>query len=153
MQSQSLKPEGVVEIPENILREFSIILLEGRDNACHKKSNPRLLISDLALLSGKKWLNLEVIEVFISMINKIIPECEVISAPAIREYSRNYSNFRIEKVKLWKKQGVKTFCFIINVRLDRSGIIMVSSMVSGNHWSCAHINLETGDRLYADSIR
>ena len=90
-------------------------------------------------------------EVFISMINKIRPECKVISAPAIREYSRNYNNL-IEKVKLWKKQGVKIFCFIINVRLDKSGIIMASSMVSGNHWSCVHINLKTGDRLYADSI-
>ena len=50
LQSQSLKPEGVAEIPENILPEFSLILLEGRDTACHKKSNPRLLISDLALL-------------------------------------------------------------------------------------------------------
>ena len=29
---------------------------------------------------------------------------------------------------------------------------MASSMVSGNHWSCVHINLETGDGLYADSI-
>ena len=25
-------------------------------------------------------------------------------------------------------------------------------MVSGNHWSYVHINLETGDGLYADSI-
>ena len=38
------------------------------------------------------------------------------------------------------------------MRLDRSGVIMASSMVSGNHWSCVHINLETGDGLYADSI-
>ena len=38
------------------------------------ESNPRLLISDLALLSGTKWLNIEVIKVFISMINKIRPE-------------------------------------------------------------------------------
>ena len=29
---------------------------------------------------------------------------------------------------------------------------MPSSMVSGDHWSCEHINLETGDGLYADSI-
>ena len=33
LQSQSLKPEGVAEIPENILLEFSLILLEGRENA------------------------------------------------------------------------------------------------------------------------
>ena len=116
LQSQSLKPEGVAEIPENILPEFSLILLEGRENACHKKSNPRQLISDLALLSGKNWLNLEVNEVFISIINKIRPECKIISAPALREYSRNYNNL-IEKLKLWKKQGVKLFCFITNVRL------------------------------------
>ena len=125
VQSQSLKPEGVAEIPENILSEFSLILLEGRDNTCHKKSNPWLLISDLALLSGKNCLILEVIEVFISMINKTRPECKIISAPALREYSRNYNNL-IEKVKLWKKQCVKLFCFKINVRLDRSGVITAS---------------------------
>ena len=89
--------------------------MEGRENACHKKSNPQQLISDLALLSGKTWLNLEVIEVFISIINKIRPECKIISAPALQEYSRTYNNL-IEKVKLWNKQGVKTFCFITNVR-------------------------------------
>ena len=36
-QSQYLKPESVAEIPENILLEFSLILLEGRYNAWHKK--------------------------------------------------------------------------------------------------------------------
>ena len=64
-----------------------------------KKSKPWQLVSDLALLSGKNWLNLEVIEVFISIINKIRPECKVISAPTLREYSRIYNNV-IEKVKL-----------------------------------------------------
>ena len=29
---------------------------------------------------------------------------------------------------------------------------MASSMVSGNHWSCVHFNLETRDGFYADSI-
>ena len=37
LQSQSLKAEGVAEIQENILPEFSLMLLEGRKNACHKK--------------------------------------------------------------------------------------------------------------------
>ena len=37
VHSQSLKPEVVAEIPGNILPGFSLILLEGRDNACHKK--------------------------------------------------------------------------------------------------------------------
>ena len=36
-QSRSLKAEGVAEIPENILLEFFLILLEGRYNARHKK--------------------------------------------------------------------------------------------------------------------
>ena len=38
------------------------------------------------------------------------------------------------------------------MRLERSGVIMATLMVSGSHWSCVHINLETGDGLYADSI-
>ena len=46
------------------------------------------------------------IKVFISIINKTIPECKIISAPALRVYSRIYNNL-IEKVKIWKKQGVK----------------------------------------------
>ena len=53
LQSQTLKPEGVAEIPENILPEFSLILLEGRDNACHKKSNPRQLILTWLYYQGK----------------------------------------------------------------------------------------------------
>ena len=85
VQSQSLKPDGVAEIPDNILLELSLILLEGRDNTRYRKSNPRLLISDLALLSGRNCLILEVIEVFILMINKIRPEWKIISAPALRE--------------------------------------------------------------------
>ena len=36
LPSQSLMPEGVAEIPGNILPEFSLILLEGSENACHK---------------------------------------------------------------------------------------------------------------------
>ena len=115
------------------------------------KSNPRILISDLVLLSWKNWLILEVTEVFISMISKIRPKCKIISAPAPQEYSKNYNNL-IEKSKLWKKQGVKIFCFTINLILDRSGAIMASSMVSENHWSCVHFNVEAGDGLYADSI-
>ena len=92
VQSQSLKPEGVVEASENILPEFSLIILEGRDNTCHKKGNSQLLISNLTLLSGRNCLILEVTEDFISMINKIRPECKIISAPAQQEYSRNYNN-------------------------------------------------------------
>ena len=65
------------------------------------------------------------IEVFISMIDKIRPECKIISVPALREYSRNYNNL-IEKLKLWKEQGVKFFSFISNARLDSSGVIMAS---------------------------
>ena len=35
LQSQSLKPEGVAEIPENILPEFYII--ERKKQSCHQK--------------------------------------------------------------------------------------------------------------------
>ena len=78
LNSQSLKPEGVAEIPENVLPESSLILVEGRDNACHEKSNPRQVISDLALLSRKNRLNLEVIKILISIINNIRRECKII---------------------------------------------------------------------------
>ena len=38
------------------------------------------------------------------------------------------------------------------MRLDISRVIIASSVVTRNHRSCVHINLETGDGLYADSI-
>ena len=59
------------------------------------------------------------------MINKIRPEFKIFSAYALGEYFRNYNNL-IEKLKLRKKQDVKTFYFIINVRLDKSGVIVTS---------------------------
>ena len=59
------------------------------------------------------------------MINKIRPEFKIFPAHALGEYSRNYNNL-IEKFKLRKKQDVKTFYFIINVRLDKSGVIVTS---------------------------
>ena len=37
VQSQSLKPEGVAGILENILPKFSLILVEGIDITCYKK--------------------------------------------------------------------------------------------------------------------
>ena len=116
-----------------------------------KLLNERKLSSDLTLLSGKNWLYLEVIKVFISILNKIKSKCKIISAPAPREYSTNYNNL-IDKARLSKNQGFKIFCVITNVRLDRSGVKMAFSMMIGNHWSCVRINLETGDGLYADSI-
>ena len=36
VQSQYLKSEGVAVIPENILPEFSFVLLEGRYNVINK---------------------------------------------------------------------------------------------------------------------
>ena len=108
---QYLKSDGVAEIPENILPGVFSYIIGGKRQCMSLKSNPRLLISDLHYYQEKNCLNLEVIEVFMSMMNKIKPECKVISAPALREHSRNYNDL-IEKVKVWKKQGAKGFCFI-----------------------------------------
>ena len=37
LQSQSLKPEGVTEISENIFTRVFFYIIERRDNACHQK--------------------------------------------------------------------------------------------------------------------
>ena len=42
------------------------------------------------------------------MINKIRPECKIISAPALREYSKNYNNLS-EKLKFGLSPS-KKFC-------------------------------------------
>ena len=67
----------------------------------------------MALLSGKNGPSFEVTEVFILMINKIRPECKIISAPALPEYSRNYNNL-IEKlnVELSPSKKICVLCLI-----------------------------------------
>ena len=43
--------------------------MNGVDNKCFDKQNSTLLVSDLSLSTSENWLNLEIINVFIKLIN------------------------------------------------------------------------------------
>lgn len=71
-----------------ILKEYENVLLTGVDGRCASLANPRLLVSDLALLVGLQWLSLEVIEEFITQINVIENQSKVLSFIDLKELEK-----------------------------------------------------------------
>ena len=78
------KPLHVSDIPRSKLTAFKTILINGVDNKCFNKQNSILLVSDLSLLTSKNWLNLEIINVFIKLINNSRTTCQVFSLSDIQ---------------------------------------------------------------------
>ena len=64
-------PSSLISVQTKILEEFENVLLNGADGRCASLVNPRLLVSDLALLLCYEWISLELIEEFITKINAI----------------------------------------------------------------------------------
>ena len=71
-----------------ILKECENVLLTGVDGRCASLANPRLLVSDLALLVGLQWLSLDVIEEFITQINVIENQSKVLSFIDLKELEK-----------------------------------------------------------------
>ena len=63
------KPPQVSDIQRSKLTAFKTILMNGVDNKCFDKQNYTLLVSNVSLLTSKNWLNIEIINVFIKLIN------------------------------------------------------------------------------------
>ena len=73
------KPPHVSDIPRSKLTAFKIILMNGVDNKCFDKQSSTSLVSDLSLLTFKNWLDLEIINLFIKLINNSSDTGQVIS--------------------------------------------------------------------------
>ena len=97
------------DIPRSKLTAFKTILMHGVDNKCFDKQNSMLIVSDLSLLTSKNWLNLEIINVFIKLINNSRTTCQVISLSDIQHSTHERLK---QKSKEWKSNGIE-FCVII----------------------------------------
>ena len=75
----------MIPLQKKILEEFENILLNGVDGRCASLANPRLLVSDLALLVDLEWFSLELIEEFITKINVIRNQSKDLSFIALKE--------------------------------------------------------------------
>ena len=132
------KAPHVSDIPRNKLTAFKTILMNGIDNKCFDKQNSTLLVSDLSLLTSKNWLNLEIINVFIQLINNSRTTGQVISLSDIQHSTREMLK---QKPKEWKSNGIECCVIILNVMQLKNGTTQVATVGNqGNHWSCLKVD-------------
>ena len=101
------KPPHVSDIPRSKLAAFKTNLMNGVDNKCFDKQNSVFLVSDLSLLTSKYWLNLEIINVFIELINNSSTTGQVISLSDIQHSTHKRLK---QKSNEWKSNGVE-YCY------------------------------------------
>ena len=86
--------------------------MDGVDNKCFDKQNSTLLVSNLSLSSSKNWLNLEIINVFIKLINNSSTTGQVISLTDIQHST--HKRFK-QKSKELQNSGIECCVIILNV--------------------------------------
>ena len=115
------------DIPRSKLTAFKTVLMNGVDNESFDKQNSTLLVSHLILLTSKNWLNLEIINVFIKLINNSSTTGQVISLSHI-QYS-THERLK-QKSKEWKSNGTECCVIILNVMQLKNGTTQVATLVT-----------------------
>ena len=113
--------------------------------------NPRLLVSDLALLVGHEWLSLEVIVEFITKINGIGNQSKVLSFVALKELEKG--GHLVERYTYSKENSIQNLCVIVNVGRNKLSVTyLATSGLTGNHWACFLVEFSSTDVFYCDSL-
>ena len=124
--------------------------MHGVDNKCFDKQNSMLIVSDLSLLTSKNWLNLEIINVFIKLINNSRTTCQVISLSDIQHSTHERLK---QKSKEWKSNGIECCVIILNAMQLKNRTTQVATVDNqGNHWSCLKVDFANKTWIYADSL-
>ena len=145
-------PPGCKKIDQRKLDMFKEKLLAGKDGASVDREYPALLTSDLALLTRDEWVSLQVIQVYVDMLNKKNEDVVTIVFSSVQHLSH------VEKVKLikkWKNKTMRSCCMILHIQLGIDGYSLVAdhkSHVIGNHWVCLYYSFEENLWLYVDSL-
>ena len=125
------KPPHVSDISRSKQPAFKTILMNGIDNKCFDKQNSTLLVSDLSLLTSKNWLNLEIINIFIKLINNSSSTGQVISLSDIQHSTHERLK---QKSKEWKSNGIECCVIVLNVVQMKNGTTQVATVDNqGNH--------------------
>ena len=124
--------------------------MNGVDKKCFDKQHSTLLVSDLSLLTSKNRLNLEIINVFIKLINNSSTTGRVISLSDIQHSTHGRLK---QKSKEWKSNGIECCVIILNVMQPKNGTTQVATVGSqGNYWSCLKVDSANKRWIYADSL-
>ena len=144
-------PRGCKKIDQRKLDMFKE-KLTGKDNFMVDKENPTLLTSDIALLTRDEWLNLQVIQVYVDMLNKRNLDVVTIMFSSIQHLSHKE---KVKRIKKWKNKTMRSCCMILHIQLcnDRHSLVADhKSHISGNHWVCLYYSFEEDIWLYIDSL-
>ena len=144
-------PQGCKKIDQRKLDMFKE-KLTGKDNVAVDKENPTLLTSDIALLTRDEWLNLQVIKMYVDMLNKRDVDVVTIMFSSIQHLSHKE---KVKCIQKWKNKNMRSCCIIFHIQLcnDRDSLVANhKSRVSGNHWVCLYYSFEEDIWLYVDSL-
>ena len=132
------------------LDRFHQILLNGQNDVCASPDNLRLMTADLALLVGTKWINIELIQHFLKLINKEIDDAVCITFRELQDY--NSAGTLASKVKRWADKKLSKVCVITNAGRKKGKTYFSSNTVFGNHWLCFQIDISKKEIIYCDSL-
>ena len=93
--------------------------MNGVDKKCFDKQHSTLLVSDLSLLTPKNRLNLEIINVFIKLINNSSTTGRVISLSDIQHFTHGRLK---QKSMEGKSNGIESCVIILNVMQPKNGM-------------------------------
>ena len=134
----------------NSLEEYREILLR---NKCGKKLDPeeRLLTSDVRLLIGKNWLNINLLRHFIELLNKEVDsDAKVCLLNELECWNR--SNQLGEKVNSWLESGIKKVCVLVNCGKKDENVFIADNLKMGSHWNCFLLDIDSKEIIFCDSL-
>ena len=132
------------------LEQFHEVLLNGRDQVCANSDNNRLLTSDLGLVAGKRWLNLELIKHFLDLRNRDLDDEVCIAFSGLEDMHKG--SILGEQIRQWSDSGVSKICVVANVGRKQGRTYFATGTTPGNHWVCFQINFSTKEVIYCDSL-
>ena len=143
-------PVDFAKADKIILQFFQNLVNENYHQSCVTLAYPSLLTSDLTLLIGQNWINLQLIEIFSDFINKSSNSINI-SLPAL--ITAIEQGDLLEKIEGYRKD--KKDCFIIIVNVGQNRDLTSEAVVQGgkeNHWASLTIDLDQEKWLYSDTL-
>ena len=139
--SEIHSPVDFPKVDTIILQSFQNLVNENCHQSCVTRAYPSLLTSDLTLLIGQNWINLQLIEIFSDFINNKSSNSINISLPTL--ITAIEQGDLLEKIEGYKKD--KKDCFIIIVNVGQNRDLTTEAVVQGgkgNHWASLAIDLD-----------
>ena len=149
--SEIHSPVDFPKVDTIILQSFQNLVNENCHQSCVTRAYPSLLTSDLTLLIGQNWINLQLIEIFSDFINNKSSNSINISSPTLITAIEHGD--LLEKTEGYKKD--KKDCFIIIVNAGQNRDLTTEAAVEGgkgSHWASITIDLDQEKWLYSGTL-